>query len=119
VSFGVLSGLDLVLDGRAVETIQVIGGGARSRAWRQLLADATGATIQVPMEEESGCLGAAIQAMVAHSAGSARPLSFSEVAARLVCIDPNATCIPRSELRAAYDAARAAYRKQLRQYYSI
>ncbi len=67
VSFGILSGLDLILEGKPAEVIQVIGGGARSRAWRQLLADATGATIHVPAEAESGCLGAAIQAMVAWS----------------------------------------------------
>jgi xylulokinase len=119
VSFGILGGLDLVLAGRVAETINVIGGGARSRGWRQLLADATGATIQVPVEEESGCLGATIQAMVAKTASSAHPLSFVEVASRLVRIDDSATCRPHAELRDAYDAARAAYRKQLQQYYGI
>ncbi|SEG72203.1 xylulokinase [Bryocella elongata] len=119
VSFGVLSGLDLVLAGRDAETIYVIGGGARSRGWRQLLADATGATIQVPLEEEAGCLGAAIQAMVAKSASSVAPLTFVEVASRLVRIDEAATCSPRTELRSAYDNARAAYRGRLQQYYGI
>lgn len=119
VSFGILSGLDLVLAGKKAETIYVIGGGARSRGWRQLLADATGATIQVPVEEESGCLGAAIQAIVARSAGTAEPRSFSEVAERLVRIEETATCRPRQELRVAYDEARLAYRKQLERYYGI
>ena len=118
-SFGILSGLDLVLAGKTAETINVIGGGARSQAWRQLLADATGATIQVPVEEESGCLGAAIQAMVAKSATTAEPLSFIEVASKLVRVDEASTCRPRVELRAAYDEARAAYRQQLQQYYGI
>ena len=116
VSFGILSGLDMVLAGRTAQVIQVIGGGARSRAWRQLLADATGATIQVPREDEAGCLGAAMQAMVAWSVKMGRPRSFAEVAG-IVQLNAAATCVPRPELRAAYDHARALYRKQLEQMY--
>ena len=116
VSFGVLNGLDLVLEGRPAEVIQVIGGGARSRAWLQLLADATGATIQVPAEQESGCLGAAMQAMVACSAKSGQPRSFAEVA-KLVKVNEAATCTPRPELRAAYGNARQRYREQLERQY--
>ncbi|MFC6645794.1 xylulokinase [Granulicella cerasi] len=118
VSFGILSGLDLVLEGRQAETIQVIGGGARSRAWRQLLADASGATIQVPEEEESGCLGAAIQAIVAYSATQGQPQSFADIAVTMVRVNPASTCTPRAEKRAGYDAARAAFRKQFAQIYS-
>lgn len=116
VSFGILSGLDLVLAGKPAEVIQVIGGGARSRAWRQLLADATGAAIQVPSEEESGCLGAALQAMVAWSTKTGEPRSFAEVASR-VQVNAAATCAPRAELRAAYDRAREQYRAQLQRMY--
>ncbi len=113
VSFGILNGLDRVLGGRSANTIRVIGGGARSRAWRQLLADATGAVIDVPAEEESGCLGAAIQAMVALAAANEEVLSFAEVADTVVKVDKTATCHPRPALRAAYSAARARYNLQL------
>jgi xylulokinase len=113
VSFGILNGLDLVLAGKAAETIYVIGGGARSRAWRQLLADATGATIRVPAEEESGCLGAIIQAMVARSAAAGEPVSFAETAGRMVKIEEQATCQPRTGLRDGYKIARTRYRMQL------
>ncbi len=116
VSFGILNGLDLVMEGKRAEVIQVIGGGAKSRAWRQLLADATGATIQVPSEEESGCLGAAMQSMVAWSAKAGTPRSFAEVA-EMVGVNDAATCVPRPELRAAYDRARAAYREELKKQY--
>jgi xylulokinase len=117
VTFGILNGLDLVLAGKGAKVIQVIGGGARSRAWRQLLADATGALIQVPAEEESGCLGAAIQAIVASSPHGAT--TFTEATDRIVGIDESATCHPRPELRAAYDRARNAYRTQLQRMYPI
>lgn len=108
VSFGILAGLDLILGGAAPEVLIVIGGGARSREWRQLLADATGARVQVPVEEESGCLGAAVQAMVVYEG-----ISFVEAAGRCVGTDGAGEVRPRAELRGAYDAARGRYREAL------
>ena len=102
-----------MLEGKAAETIRVIGGGARSRGWRQLLADATGAVIHVPTEEESGCLGAAIQAIVASAAANGETRSFAEVADAMVKMDESATCRPRPEWHVAYRAARDRYNLQL------
>ena len=116
VTFGILNGLELVLAGRPLAVIQVIGGGARSRSWRQLLADATGATIQVPTEEEAGCLGAAIQAMAASTAD--KSATFTQIVDALVQMDESATCPPRPELRAAYDRAREQYRHYFDKLYS-
>jgi xylulokinase len=110
VSFGILNGLDLILGGKQPDVIVVIGGGARSRGWRQLLADATGASVHVPAEEESGCLGAAMQAMVAFERSQGAATSFADVADRCAKIDFNAVLAPQSELREAYDRARDRYR---------
>lgn len=109
VSFGLLDGLDRVLAGRSAELIQLIGGGARSRGWRQLLADATGATIQVPVEDEAGCLGAVVQAAVAYGRAQGRDSTFEEVTKQLVQVDTAATCTPDAMHRAAYDRARSAF----------
>ena len=117
VSFGILNGLDLVLAGKQATVIQVIGGGARSRGWRQLLADATGAEVRTPEEEESGCLGAAMQAMVAAGVTQGKQESFSAVAERCVRVAEAGTAHPRPELRAAYDRARARYDAELRRLY--
>ena len=119
VSFGILNGLDLVMAGKAPKLLQVIGGGARSRAWRQLLADATGTEVQVPQEVEAGCLGAAIQARVAYARASGRPVSFEEVASTYTRMDTTQTASPRAALRTQYDAARKAYGQRLRETYSI
>lgn len=113
VSFGILSGLNLILEGKQAEVILVIGGGARSRGWRQMLADATGASVRVPAEEESGCLGAAMQAMVAYDRARGGTVSFAEVADRCATINAAATLAPRSELRLGYDRARQRYRECL------
>jgi xylulokinase len=115
VSFGILNGLDLMLEGAPVQLMQVIGGGARSRAWRQLLADATGATIQVPQEEESGCLGAAMQAMVAAGKADGKPASFTAIADTIVRIRESERCEPDLTLRVPYDQARATYNALLQQ----
>jgi xylulokinase len=119
VSFGILNGLDLVLAGRAPEVVQVIGGGARSRGWRQLLADATGATVQVPAEEEAGCLGAIIQARVLYETVSGRELSFAEAADQMAATDAEQTTRPDTAKRAGYDAARAQYAERLRALYGV
>ncbi len=119
VSFGVLNGLDLVLAGKQATVVQVIGGGARSRGWRQLLADATGAEVRTPEEEESGCLGAAMQAMVAAAAAAGRPEGFAAVAERCVRVAEAGTAHPRPGLRAAYDEARARYDEALRRFYDV
>ncbi|MEZ2346673.1 xylulokinase [Terriglobus sp. RCC_193] len=109
VTFGILNGLDLILDGKPATKILVIGGGARSRQWRQMLADATGATIQVPLEDEAGCLGAAIQAVFAKSIQNGTPVSFVELCERMVKVDESKTAEARERHLSLYRAARYRY----------
>ncbi|MEM3714704.1 MAG: FGGY-family carbohydrate kinase, partial [Nitrososphaeria archaeon] len=47
--------------------IIVVGGGAKSEIWLQILADINNSTIIVPEGEEFGCRGAAINAGIAAS----------------------------------------------------
>lgn len=117
VSFGILNGLDLVRGEGAVERILVIGGGARSAAWRQLLADATGAEVDVPLEDEAGCLGAAMQAMYAWSHAQGEPETFEAIAERCVRVDAARTTRPDAGTRAGYGAAREAYGGVLKSLY--
>ncbi len=109
VTFGILNGLELMLEGKAAERVVLIGGGSRSAAWRQLLADATGARIEVPVEEEAGCLGAAMQAI--HATDNAA--GFPALAARLVRTDEARTAYPDGALRAGYREAIEVYRTAL------
>ena len=113
VTFGILNGLKLILEGEQAKTILIIGGGARSAAWRQLVADATGATIQVPTEEEAGCLGAVIQAMYAYSNAQGKPASFEQLTSRLVHVDEDKTAQPDRSKAAAYLHAQEAYNAAL------
>lgn len=113
VSFGVLCGLDLVLGGREAQRIFLIGGGARSAEWRQLIADATGAEIVVPASDEAGCLGGVIQAMWAEGMQRGAGEEIATIAERCVGLDPARTARPDPRRRAAYAEALARYRAQL------
>jgi xylulokinase len=117
VSFGILNGLDLIQHGAPVDRMLVIGGGSRSAAWRQLLADASGATVEVPLEEEAGCLGAAIQAMYVDEQVSGSPERFTEIAARCVKVDAARSAQPDAIRRDAYRKAREQYQAALTSMY--
>jgi xylulokinase len=70
-----------ILDGLgASEPLVVVGGGAKSALWRQIISDATGRTLIVPDVLEAGALGAAILAGV----GVGIYPSVQEASARLV-----------------------------------
>ena len=117
VSFGILSGLDRILNGRDAKVIQVIGGGARSQGWRQLLADATGTRVVLPAEQETGCLGAAIQASVAWSGARGEPISFEQAVQSMTSAARSEVCEPNPDLHEAYRAARTRYADELTRAY--
>lgn len=117
VSFGLLRGLERIVQGRPASLVSLVGGGARSQQWRQLLADASGATIDVPVEEEAGCLGAAIQAMYCHNHSLGSGGSFSNLVNRFVKFDSGSTAFPRPEFLLPYKIAMEKYIDLLRREY--
>ena len=119
VSFGIVSGLNLILAGGRPERIILIGGGARSAQWRQLIADVSGAIVQVPVEEEAGCLGACIQAVFAEQRALGNSTSLSEIAAQWVRMDSERSATPDPGKWAAYQQAQQRYREQLKLLYNV
>ncbi|HLW89735.1 MAG TPA: FGGY-family carbohydrate kinase, partial [Roseiarcus sp.] len=71
VAFAFADGLDVVeAAGARPKSTLIVGGGARSPFWAQLIADATGLTIDLPAGAEAGAaVGAARLAMLAAGAG--------------------------------------------------
>ena len=51
--------------GRPIHEIRLVGGGARSALWSQMIADVTGAPVIAPKGSEFGAMGAALLASVA------------------------------------------------------
>ena len=104
VAFAFRDSLDaLRAGGSDVARATAVGGGARSKAWLEILADATGLMIDVPADGEfGGAYGAARLGLIA--AESADPAA--------VCTAPpmRATIEPRTDLAEAYAKAQARYR---------
>lgn len=99
---GVTFNLRVILDafeeqGASVNDVRVIGGGARSKLWRRMMADIYGKTILVPAYlEEATSLGAAIAAGV--GVGVYRSFEAAERLVNLVeAIHPNANLHARYE----------------------
>ena len=68
--------------GLGVTQIRVVGGGARSRLWRQIKADVTGLPVALPQTTETTALGAGMLGMV----GTGLSSSLEEAAGQTVQI---------------------------------
>ena len=66
--------------GLSVETIHLVGGGAKNPLWQTLIADLFNATVHLPTEAESAALGGAIQALWTQRRSAEPSLSCDEVA---------------------------------------
>ncbi len=105
---GVTLNLRIILEaftqqGAAIESLRVIGGGARSAVWNQIIADVFGIPVhRLSLLEEATSMGAA----AAGGVGAGIWRDFSKVD-EMVQIASEAK--PRTELRALYDELSAVF----------
>ena len=90
--------------GLALREVRVMGGGARSRLWRQIKADVTGLPVALPQSVEATALGAAMLALV----GSGDYATLTQAAERIVRIVE--TVQPQSEAVSRYEEYYQLYR---------
>jgi xylulokinase len=117
-TFGLRYGLDLLGEfGIAPHSIRLIGGGAKSATWRQIVADVMNAELACPQVGEAAALGAALQAAwcESHLRGEDRPLG--ELCAEAVGIHAETVTRPRARQVALYAQVYATYRAMLQQQY--
>jgi xylulokinase len=113
-TFGLRYGLDLLRDsGIKSDNIRLIGGGAKSAVWRQIVADIMDTPVICTTGTEAAALGAAIQAAWCHSHASGDAQSLQALCARCVSLDPASETRPMAENVAAYHAVYQHYRNQL------
>ncbi len=80
VTLGLRYGLERMRElGLETRELRLIGGGARSSVWRQMIADTFGLVVGSPVSAEGPALGAAIQAMWADCGGDIRTLAEDHV----------------------------------------
>lgn len=69
--------------------LRVTGGPAKSAVWLQMLADLSGLTIEVPQVEETGCLGAALMAMVGDGIFKDARTAQQQISMNIISIQPD------------------------------
>jgi xylulokinase len=105
VSYSQKDCLDLISAlGVHASSIRVSGGGARSRLWRQILADVFGTPVATLASQEGSALGAAILAMVATGEYSSVPEACAAI------VRDQETQEPRSPESKVYAEGHAVYR---------
>ena len=71
--------------------IRVTGGGAKSKVWRQIMADVFGVPVVAMVEDEGAALGGALQAAWAVAGGKAQITDFTD---GVVALDESTRCRP-------------------------
>lgn len=110
-TFGLRYGLDLLRNaGIRSEEVRLIGGGARSEVWRQMVADVMDTRVVCPLIGEAAALGGAIQAAWCDlSRTSAYGVSLESLCERLVAFDDTGAIQPSRAAVAAYEHAYQRY----------
>jgi xylulokinase len=87
--------------------IRLTGGGAKSAAWRQIMADVFGVPVVKMVEDEGAALGGALQAAWCDSARCGEKADLRALCARVVAVDASSRCVPDRKRVALYRALQA------------
>jgi xylulokinase len=103
--------------GVKAKEIRVTGGGAKSPAWRQIMADVFGVPVVALVEDEGAALGGALQAAWCSARREGRNAKISEFTTGIVAVNEATRCVPiranvvrYRELQAAQDQLSLALR---------
>lgn len=86
--------------------LRVTGGPAKSAPWMQMFADVSGLPVELPQVEETGCLGAAMAAMVGTGVFNDFAAAQQALALRIEIVLPDA-------------AAKEAYQRKYQRYQAL
>jgi xylulokinase len=99
VTMGLRYGLERMRSlGLSFEQIILIGGGARSRIWRQVVANIFHLPVVSPKIEEGPAFGAALQALWCRTQGE-----IGDLVQEHVVLDEHTRCLPRDRDVSTYD----------------
>jgi D-xylulose kinase len=82
--------------------IRLVGGGAKSPLWRQMVADVFDCPVVCPQSSEAGAVGAALQAMWCYINQKAGALSLAELTDRYIALDESTRAVPDSSRASRY-----------------
>ncbi|WP_368564234.1 xylulokinase [Pseudoxanthomonas sp. UTMC 1351] len=99
--------------GMAFDRVVLTGGGSKSAAWRQMVADVFGLPVDVPQQAEGAAFGAALQALWSLRHEDDNTVSLAELAKEHVAAEPTLAARPDPSRVAAYDAPYARFLEHL------
>ena len=82
--------------------IRLTGGGAKSAAWRQIMADVFGVPVVKMIEDEGAALGGALQAAWCDATRRGKKADLRALCARVVAVDEGSRCVPDRKRAADY-----------------
>ena len=102
-TLGLRYGLDVMLrNGIRPAEIRLVGGGAQSSTWRQLVADIFQMPVVSPVSTEAGALGAALQAMWCYCNQMERHTALADLCTDFVRLDDASRAGPHGESSSFY-----------------
>ena len=117
-TFGLRYGRDLLGElGIAPSAIRLIGGGAKSPQWRQIVADVMNVELVCPQVGEAAALGAALQAAWCHRRQVGESVTLAQLCDEAVTMDTDTRTQPDPSSAAAYDAVYQTYFDALQRQY--
>ena len=97
-TFGLRYGLDVLKrNGITPSEIRLVGGGSKSKVWRQIVADIFDCPVVCPQVQEAAALGAALQAVWCFSHAKGDNISLKEIADYFVSLDAESAAEPNPE----------------------
>ncbi|MGF1695446.1 xylulokinase [Vibrio lamellibrachiae] len=117
VTYNLARGID-VLKQSGVEFNRacVIGGGANSRVWRQMISDVTNLELITPLSTEAAAIGGALQAYWTKENDGANKLDISTVCEKFVEFDESKTIRPNQNNHIQYKALSTQYNRLVDHY---
>ena len=83
--------------------IRATGGGAKSKVWRQIMADVFNAEVVCTVSEEGGAVGAAIQAVWGYHKHTGINSSIEDLCDKFLALDESTRAIPNAKNVAHYE----------------
>ena len=94
-TLGLRYGLDVLKhQGIGPTEIRLVGGGANSPLWRQILADVFNCPVVCPESSEAGAVGAALQAMWCYIRQTEGDVPIDELTDRYIALDESTRAVP-------------------------
>lgn len=93
--------------GVTTSEVRLTGGGSRSSAWRQIIADVFGLSVVCMFEDEGAALGSALQAAWCWSRQSDADLSIQSITEGATALDESTRLEPNESAKARYEELQA------------